>query len=349
MEAELETKLTPEAEKAFETIIGWFSPILREKKRQKIGQAVDLMAREQGTREVGISVVTDAARFVLQPVFEPRLKALTGETSYEPPSPETTKQTHHSLEAYYAAPRQVGRWQFTSDPPDKPSGQMRVLAFCASPRRNGNTEVLVDEVLRGASEAGAIIEKIRLLEVPIANCRNTFISRDHFITKKMFPELEFDYCIYSRNRKDAENRGICTLKDGMPETYQKIVTADAIIIGFPIYTGWETILLTNFMERWGHYEYCIPAKRSIHSRRGMVVCTWGSEETNVYDHIIENIIRKLDSRQTTVVEVLFACGLSGLLGGLDENGKALISRYPGEMQKAYLAGKALVTGERNFG
>lgn len=343
------TRLSPEAEKTFETIVGWFSPILREKRRQKIGRAIDLISREQGLKEASTNVVVDAARFVLQPIYEPRLKALTGEVSYyEPPSSKTTKQTHHSLDAYYAAHRLVGRWRFEADPPEKPSHQMKVLAFCASPRLEGNTETLVDETLRGAREAGASTEKIRLLELPITNCRNTFISRDYFIAKKAFPELKLDYCVYSVGRKDAENRGICTLKDRMPETYQKIIAADAIIIGFPIYTGWETILLTNFFERWGHYEYCIPSKRPAAVCRGMVVCTYGSEETNVYDHIIENIIRKLDSRHITVVEVLFACGLSGLLGGLDEKGKALISRYPQEMKKAYLAGRTLVTGEQNY-
>lgn len=342
----METRLTPEAEKAFETIVRWFSPILREKRRQKIGRAIELMAREQGVKEADTRVVVDAARFVLQPVFEPRLKALIGEAPYEPPSPETTKESHHSLEAYYAAPRQAGRWQFAADPPDKPPSRMKVLAFCASPRPNGNSEVLVDEALRGAREAGASTEKIRLIELPIANCRNTFISRDNFVAQKMFPDLKFDYCCYSEGRRDAEHRGVCTLEDKMAETHQKITEADAIVIGFPIYTGWETILLTNFLERWGHYEYCIPPRRSSLDRRGMVVCTWGSEEINVYDHIIENVIRKMDSRHIMVTEVLFACGLSGLLGGLDLAGKPIISRYPDEVKKAYLAGKILVTGKQ---
>lgn len=341
-------RLTPGAEKTLETIVSWFPPILRKKRCQKIVRAIDLMMRERGASEASKDLVVTAARFVLQPSYDPRLKALTGELPFwQPPSQETVKETHHSLEAYYAAPRLVGRWQFEADPPDKSSREMKVLAFCASPRLKGNTETLVEEALRGASHAGASIEKIRLAELPIANCRNTFISRDHFIAREILPDLKLDYCVYSRGRKDAEHRGTCTLQDQMPETYQKIIAADAIIIGFPIYTGWETILLTNFMERWGHYEYCIPEKRPAPSRRGMVICTWGSQGTGVYDHIIENIIRKLTFRQITVVEVLFACGLAGLLGGLDEYGKALISHYPEEMKKAYLAGRTLVTGKRN--
>ncbi|MGC8787492.1 MAG: flavodoxin family protein, partial [Anaerolineae bacterium] len=44
----------------------------------------------------------------------------------------------------------------------------RVLAIVGSPRRGGNTEVLVDEVLRGAGEAGAVTEKVILSELDIA-------------------------------------------------------------------------------------------------------------------------------------------------------------------------------------
>ena len=36
---------------------------------------------------------------------------------------------------------------------------MRVLALAGSPRRGGNTDILADECLRGASEAGADVEK----------------------------------------------------------------------------------------------------------------------------------------------------------------------------------------------
>ncbi len=36
---------------------------------------------------------------------------------------------------------------------------LHVLGVVGSPRRGGNTEILVDEVLAGAREAGAVTEK----------------------------------------------------------------------------------------------------------------------------------------------------------------------------------------------
>jgi multimeric flavodoxin WrbA len=52
----------------------------------------------------------------------------------------------------------------------KDANQERVLGIVGSPRRRGNTETLVDEVLRGAEEAGALVEKV-ILRIHIAGGR----------------------------------------------------------------------------------------------------------------------------------------------------------------------------------
>ena len=41
----------------------------------------------------------------------------------------------------------------------------KILGICASPRRGGNTEILLDAALSGAASAGAVIEKIVLNEL----------------------------------------------------------------------------------------------------------------------------------------------------------------------------------------
>ena len=46
-----------------------------------------------------------------------------------------------------------------------------VLGVAGSPRRDGNSETILDEVLRGASEAGALIEKVALAERDVNPCR----------------------------------------------------------------------------------------------------------------------------------------------------------------------------------
>lgn len=47
---------------------------------------------------------------------------------------------------------------------------MKVLAVCASPRKGGNSDVLCDQLLKGASESGNEVEKINLSGLTISPC-----------------------------------------------------------------------------------------------------------------------------------------------------------------------------------
>lgn len=46
-----------------------------------------------------------------------------------------------------------------------------VLGVAGSPRRGGNSETILDEVLGGAREAGALTEKVVLAERDVRPCR----------------------------------------------------------------------------------------------------------------------------------------------------------------------------------
>lgn len=46
----------------------------------------------------------------------------------------------------------------------------KVLAIVSSPRKGGNSELLVDEFAKGAQEAGQKVEKVCLREKKIAPC-----------------------------------------------------------------------------------------------------------------------------------------------------------------------------------
>ena len=52
----------------------------------------------------------------------------------------------------------------------------------------------------------------------------------------------------------------------------------------------------------------------------------------------------LKIHQVETVEAISACGLIGKLRGLDENGRAILLKYPGELEKVRNAGRALVLG-----
>ena len=55
---------------------------------------------------------------------------------------------------------------------------MKVLGIAGSPRRGGNTDLLLAEVMRGAASSGAEVITIILNELTIAPCQHCDASGD---------------------------------------------------------------------------------------------------------------------------------------------------------------------------
>ncbi|MFC1892933.1 flavodoxin family protein [Chloroflexota bacterium] len=85
---------------------------------------------------------------------------------------------------------------------------MKILGIVCSPRKNGNTEVLVKEVLTSAHGYGAETDIIRVSSLDIKPC---------------------DGC------ESCDITGNCRIKDDMQDVYAKMQEADGIIIGSPVY------------------------------------------------------------------------------------------------------------------
>lgn len=84
-----------------------------------------------------------------------------------------------------------------------------VLILSGSPRKGGNSDLLCDRFLAGASEAGNRVEKIRLAEKTINYCTGCGACFE----KKM----------------------VCSQKDDMAEVLEKMVAADVIVMATPVY------------------------------------------------------------------------------------------------------------------
>lgn len=97
---------------------------------------------------------------------------------------------------------------------------MKLLAICGSPRKGGNTEILLNEALKGAEEKGAETELVLLAEKNIKFCAGC------------------DDCGFP-----------CKIRDDMDEIFKKLVAADIIIIGTPVYYCNVSGTLKNFMDR----------------------------------------------------------------------------------------------------
>lgn len=85
----------------------------------------------------------------------------------------------------------------------------KVLVLSGSPRKGGNSDLLCDQFMLGAGEAGHQAEKI-------------------FLRDK-----EINYCIACDTCKNSG--GTCDQEDDMAEVLDKMIAADVIVMATPVY------------------------------------------------------------------------------------------------------------------
>lgn len=85
----------------------------------------------------------------------------------------------------------------------------KVLILSGSPRKGGNSDLLCDEFMRGALEAGNQAEKIFLREKQVAPCNACY------------------FC--------TQSGGTCAIRDDMAQILDKMQAADVIVMASPVY------------------------------------------------------------------------------------------------------------------
>jgi multimeric flavodoxin WrbA len=108
---------------------------------------------------------------------------------------------------------------------------MKVVAFNGSPRKGGNTELLLKKVLEPIAEAGVEIELIQVGGTEIRGCKAC--SR----------------CIEAKNKRCA------TTSDALNEWLHKILEADAIVLGSPTYFAGMTPEMKALIDRVGFVSF----------------------------------------------------------------------------------------------
>jgi multimeric flavodoxin WrbA len=99
---------------------------------------------------------------------------------------------------------------------------MKILAISFSPRKKGNTVTLLERALDGARDDGAEVELYSVAGKNIQPC---------------------DGCW------ECVRTGTCHIKDDMQEIYEKMLAADGIIFGTPIYFWGMTGQAKTVMDR----------------------------------------------------------------------------------------------------
>ena len=108
---------------------------------------------------------------------------------------------------------------------------MYALAINGSPRKGGNTEMMLDAVLAPLREGGWETEQVRVGGTAIRGC------------------IACQKCFEKQNNKCA------IYNDGFNEVFAKILRADALICGSPTYFAAVSADLKALLERTGYVGY----------------------------------------------------------------------------------------------
>ncbi|OIQ54618.1 NAD(P)H dehydrogenase (quinone) [Moorella thermoacetica] len=181
----------------------------------------------------------------------------------------------------------------------------KIVAFIGSPRKKGNTSTIVEEIARGAKEAGAEVKVYYLNDMTIKPCQSCF------------------YC------RQVEN---CATKDDMQSVYADIKDAGAIVIGSPIYMAQVTaqtkllldrlfpIIDANFKPRFG-------VKKTV------LVYSQGQGEDEAFRGYLEYNANVLKLLGLDIVDTIMCTGA---------NDPQTAAKNESLMAKAFKTGKELV-------
>lgn len=125
-----------------------------------------------------------------------------------------------------------------------------VLILSGSPRKGGNSDLLCDEFLRGATDAGHTVEKIFIRQQHIGYCNACYACK---------------------------NSGVCVQKDGMADVLDRMRWADVIVMASPVYFYAIDAQMKAVIDR------SLPQWENLPNKEFYYIMTAADEEAEAFD------------------------------------------------------------------
>jgi len=180
----------------------------------------------------------------------------------------------------------------------------KILGVVGSPRRRGNTDLLVSAILAAAEEAGAEVEKIMLRDLRIREC---------------------DGCHTCWKGKP------CSKRDDMNGLYPKIIASDVIIFGTPVYWFGPTALIKAFLDRFVYFNGP-KTRRLIQGKAAVLAAPFEDTTRRTAAPLLAMFEKSLDYLEMNLVATL-------LVPGVGERGEIL--KKKAHLKKASALGRRL--------
>ena len=188
---------------------------------------------------------------------------------------------------------------------------MRFLGIMGSPRISGNTDLLLDEALKGAIDRGAEVEKLIVDKLNISPCR------------------EYLGCLRDGN---------CVIRDDMDDIYHKLLEADAVIVASPMFFYGLSSQIKALIDRcqalWAR-KYILKQPPPSFARKGAFIAVGATRGEKLFDGAILTVKYFFKSVGVEYVDEL-------LVPGIDKRGE--IREHQTALSDAFELGKKLAHG-----
>ena len=190
---------------------------------------------------------------------------------------------------------------------------MKVLGISGSPRRGGNTDLLLAEVLKGARSCGAETKTVFLNDLCYITCQHC------------------DACFEA---------GACKYDDDMQMVYRELASAERIVLASPVHFGGVSAQTKAMMERcqslWARkYILKVPPLGDSRPRWGLFISVGGRQTQNAFAPSIDEVKAYFAS-----LDIIYAGEL--VFAGID--GKGEITKHPRALEQANAIGRKLAGG-----
>ena len=165
---------------------------------------------------------------------------------------------------------------------------MNILLCNGSPRKKGNTELLLERVEEGIARSGLRCERFDLAEMVIQPCTGC---------------------------GSCENTGQCVLEDDMTLLYEQLANAHRIVIGSPIYfyglTAQTKAFIDRFQALWSRKYLLGQIKPERDLLRGYFVSVAATAGGKIFDGARLTVRYALDALDFVYAGELLVQGVEG--------------------------------------
>ncbi len=180
----------------------------------------------------------------------------------------------------------------------------KILAVMGSPRKGGNTDLLLSKIAEGAGAAGAEVEGVRLSELQIREC---------------------DGCHACWKGRP------CGKKDDMLALYPKIAASEVIVFGTPVYWYGPTALMKAFIDRFVYFND-ETNRPMVRGKRAAVAVVLEETHEQTWRPVVEFFEKSLAYLEMELAGTIVVPGVGS---------KGEILQQPERLEEAYRLGRRL--------